>query len=153
MEYLSDDPTYLAGGLALLAVAFLIAMKVTQDGKYLVWAGVALALAVVVVGVERVWVTDNERIEATVYGLGDAVKTGDVPGVLDRLTPDVQYVAGGSTKPSADSRKLIEQSVKNAKFDFLRITHLVVSAGGQSRRGQAEFHVLCSGSFQGRTTR
>ena len=73
MEILSDDPTYLAGGLGLLAGVFLIALRLTQQGKYLVWAAVSLALALVVVGVERVWVTDNERIEETVYGLGRAV--------------------------------------------------------------------------------
>ena len=39
MEFLSEDPTYLAGGLGLLARPFLVALRVTQQGKYLVWAG------------------------------------------------------------------------------------------------------------------
>jgi len=104
MEFLSDDPTYLAGGLGLLGAVLLIATWLTQQGKFLVWAGVAFALALVVLGVERVWVTDDERIEETVYALGEAVKTSDVPGVLVRLTPDVQYVAGGRSMPSAATR-------------------------------------------------
>ena len=37
--------------------------RVTQQGKYLVWALTALGLAVAVVVIERMWVTDNERIE------------------------------------------------------------------------------------------
>ena len=41
MTYLLEDPTYLAGGLLLLAGAFLVALKVTQQGKYLVRAGIA----------------------------------------------------------------------------------------------------------------
>ena len=147
MEFLSEDPTYLAGGLGLLGGAFLIAMKLTQQGKYLVWAAVALVLALVVVGVERVWVTDNERIEETVYGLGRAVASKDVPGTLDRLTPDVQYVARGNSMPSASTRRQIEQLVQDSDFDFLQITHLKAKAGGQSRRGQAEFRVICSGSI------
>lgn len=149
MEYLSDDPTYLAGGLALIGGAFLIALRLTQEGKYLVRAVVAFALALGVVGVERVWVTDNERIEQTVYGLAEAVKASDADGVLAWLTPDVQYVAGGNSWPSLATRVLIEKNVKNARFDFLQILHLRASAGGQSRRGLAEFGVRCGGSFQG----
>ncbi len=146
MEFLSDDPTYLAGGLGLAAGVLLIAMRLTQQGKYLIWAGVALALALAVLGVERVWVTDNERVEATVYALGRAVASRDVPGVLELLTPDVQYVARGNTTHSALTRRMIEQLVRDSEFDFLQITHLKASAGGQSRRGQAEFMVRCSGS-------
>jgi hypothetical protein len=36
VTFLSEDPTYLAGFLALVAVALLVALKVTQQGKYLV---------------------------------------------------------------------------------------------------------------------
>src|SRR5436305_794166 len=100
MEFLSDDPTYLAGGLGLLAGVFLIALRITQQGKYLVWAAVLLALALVVVGVERVWVTNNERIEEAVYRLARAVERGDAPAVLEMLAPDVQYVVSGNTLPS-----------------------------------------------------
>ena len=44
MEFLSEDPTYLAGGLTILAGIFLVALKLTQQGKFLVWAGLSLAL-------------------------------------------------------------------------------------------------------------
>ena len=148
MEFLSEDPTYLAGGLGLLACAFLIALRLTQQGKYLVWAGAAFALALLVVAVERVWVTDGERIEDAVYGLGRAVAASDADGTLDRLTPDVQYVSGNQVLFSGPvARTMIHGRVSNAKFDFLRVTHLHASAGGQSRRGSAEFRVLCGGSI------
>ena len=42
MTYLSEDPTFLAGFFLVLAGAFLAALKVTQQGKYLVRAGIAL---------------------------------------------------------------------------------------------------------------
>ncbi len=48
MTYLSEDPTFLAGGLLLLAGAFLLALKVTQQGKYAIRAGVAMVMAVAV---------------------------------------------------------------------------------------------------------
>lgn len=149
MEFLSEDPTYLAGGLGLLAGAFLIALRLTQQGKFLVWAGVAFALALLVLGIERVWVTDNERIEQTVYDLGRAVAASDVPGALGLMTPDVQFVARGDPQTSETTRGMIELYVSNARFDFLRINQLRANAGGQSRRGTAEFRVVASGSFEG----
>ena len=42
MTYLSEDPTVLVGGLLLLAAAFVVALQVTQQGKYLIRALVAL---------------------------------------------------------------------------------------------------------------
>ena len=45
MTYLSEDPTYLVGGLLLFAGASAIALKVTQQGKYLLYAGIAVARA------------------------------------------------------------------------------------------------------------
>jgi hypothetical protein len=148
MEFLSEDPTYLAGGLGLLAGAFFIALKLTQQGKYLIWAGVALGLALLVVAVEQVWVTDNEQIEDVVYSLARAVEASDGPAVLAHLTSDVQYATGGNTLPGDATRSMIERAVANARFDFLRINHLRANAGGQSRRGTAEFRVVASGSFQ-----
>lgn len=69
MTYLSEDPTYLAGGLVLLAGAFFIALYSTQQGKYLIRGAVALGLALVVVVIEWLWVTDTERIEQLVYDI------------------------------------------------------------------------------------
>ncbi|GAC1475371.1 MAG: hypothetical protein NVSMB9_27760 [Isosphaeraceae bacterium] len=149
MEFLSEDATYLSGGLALIAGGFLIALRLTQQGKYLVRAVVAFVLALIVLGVEWVWVTDNERIEEAVYGLGRAVARSDTAGVLERLTDDVQYVSGGASMPGEDARGMVRDAVSKSKFDFLRITHLETNAGGQSRRGTAEFQVLCGGSYQG----
>src|SRR5262249_25395334 len=91
MTFLSEDPTYLAGGVLLLARAFLIAVRVTQQGKYLLRAGVALGLAVLVVVIEWFWVTDTERIEQVVDDLRRAVLRSDVEGVLGHLTTDVQF--------------------------------------------------------------
>ena len=148
MELFSEDPRYLAGGLAVLAVVFLLAMKVTQQGKFLVWSLVAFGLAVLVVVVEWLWVTDNEKIEQTVYGLGLAVAASDVPGALGLLNDDVRYIRGGSSLPPSQTRALVEDLVANARFDFLKINKLVANAGGQSRRGTAEFRVLAGGSIQ-----
>jgi ketosteroid isomerase-like protein len=149
MEYLSEDPTYLAGALVILAAAFLITMRVTQQGKYLLWAGVTFALAILVVLIEWLWVTDTERIQAVVYDLGRAVERSDSKAVLGHLTDDVQYSVAGVSVPSALTKTMIEEGVSNAHIDFLRISQLEASAMEQSRRGKAEFKVLASGRFSG----
>jgi ketosteroid isomerase-like protein len=149
MEYLSEDPTYLTGALVVVAIAFLIATRVTQQGKYLILAGGAFSLAIGVVLVEWFWITDTERIEAVVYDLGKAVEASDAQAVLKHLTNDVQYSSAGGTVSSEATRYMIEQAVANVHIDFLRISQLEASAMPQSRRGKAEFKVLASGSFSG----
>jgi hypothetical protein len=148
MEFLSEDPTYVLGVLGILTVGFLIALKVTQQGKYLLYATGVFALAALLVVVERLWVTDAERIEQEVYALGKAVASSDAQGVLDRLTPDVQYVIEGRNRTGEDLKERIMYAVSNAKFDVLRISKLHARAGEQSRRGTAEFKVFSSGEFQ-----
>jgi ketosteroid isomerase-like protein len=147
MTYLSEDPTFLAAGLLLLAGAFLVALNVSQQGKYLIWAGIALGLAVTVVVTEWLWVTDNERIEQVVYDLRRAVLNSDVQGVLSHLAPNVQYLQGDIALSEDATRSLVEANLSRARFDFVRISDLQISAGQQSRRGKAEFRVFTRGSL------
>ncbi len=147
MTYLSEDPTFLAGGLVLLAGAFLVALKVTEQGKYLIHAAISLALAVAIVAIEWVWVTDNERIEQVVYDLGRAVKNSDADRVLTHLTPTVQYKQGEIVLTEDMTRALIRSNLNNTRFDFVRISDLQTSSGQQTRRGSADFRVISSGSL------
>ena len=139
MEYLSEDPWPLAGALGLVALGFLVALLITQQGKHLIRAGIALGLALAVIGIEHFWVTDNERIEAVVYDLARAVGASD-PGALEaHLAPDFEAPLG------AVGRALIRAALPNIKFDFVRVSKLVVNAGAQSRQGTADFTVHASG--------
>jgi hypothetical protein len=149
MMYLSEDPTFLAVGLLLMAGAFLVALNVSQQGKYLIWAIVALGLAVTVVVIEWLWVTDNEQIEQVVYNLRRSVLHSDVQGVLSHLAPNVQYLQGDVALSEDTTRALVEANLSRARFDFVRITDLQVSAGQQSRRGKAEFRVFTRASLHG----
>jgi ketosteroid isomerase-like protein len=145
MTFLSEDPTYLAGALGVLAGAFLIALRGTQQGKYLIWALGSLGLAMTVLLVERFWITDNERIERVVYDLRRAVLASDAETVLKHLTPDVQYVQHGTSLPGEATRELIRANLSNATFDFDYIRELQTSAGRQTRRGKAEFRIYAKG--------
>ena len=148
MTFLSEDPTYLAGFLALVGVMFLMALKVTQQGKYLVWALTALGLAVTVVVIERIWVTDNERIESVIYELRRAVLVANPEDVLAQLTPDVEYVQSGISVSGETTRELIRANLANAAFDFVHVQDLQTSAGRQTRRGKAEFRIYTKGTLR-----
>ena len=148
MTFLSEDPTYLAGFLILVAGGFLMALKVTQQGKYLAWALTALGLAVAVVVIERLWVTDNERIESVVYELRRAVLAANPEDVLAQLTPDVEYVQDGISLSGEATWGLIRANLANAAFDFVHIQDLQTSAGRQTRRGTAEFRVYAKGTLR-----
>jgi ketosteroid isomerase-like protein len=148
MTYLSEDPTYLAGGLFLLAATFAIALKVTQQGKYLVWASVAGVLALAVILIEWMWVTDSERIEHVVYDVRTAVVRSDVDGVLSHLTPDITYSGSESSRDSEATRALISGYVSSVQLEFARISDLKISVGEQTRRGSAEFRVFAKGGFK-----
>jgi hypothetical protein len=147
MTYLSEDPTLLAGGLLLVAGGFVVALRVTQQGKYLIRAVIAAALAAVGVVVEWAWVTDNERIEQVVYGLRQAVANSDVEGVLDRLTPDVLYSRGDTALEGDATRELIRANLGHARFEIVQISGLETDVGEQSRRGKAEFRVFAKGTM------
>lgn len=148
MTFLSEDPTLLGGGLLLVAGAFLVALNVTQQGKYLIHAAIAFGLAVIVVVTEWLWVTDNERIEQVVYDLRKAVLSSNAEGVLAHMAPNVQYLHGDVALSEEVTRNLIRANLSHAQFDFIRISDLQISVGHQSRRGKAEFRAFARGSFR-----
>jgi hypothetical protein len=148
MTFLSEDPTYLIGALVLLSGAFVIALKGTQQGKYLLGAGVALALALAVFLIEWIWVTDNERIEKVVQDLRTAVLNSDADGVLSHLTPDVSYSDSDTSWKAEATRALIRNYISNLQLEFVRLTDLKTSVGQQTRRGTAEFRVFTKGGFK-----
>jgi hypothetical protein len=145
MTILSEDPTILGGGLAILGLVFLAALRATQQGKYLALAGTAFGLALVILATERLWVTDNERIEQVVYALRDAVANSDADGVLEHLAPKVQYDERKSLLSPEETRSMIRSRLSSAAFDFVRVSQLRTNVGRQSRRGTAEFRLVAKG--------
>src|SRR5947209_6714482 len=97
MYYLAEDPTYVLAALGLAAVACLVALQVTQQGKYLIWAGGLVALGAALFAVEQFWVTDAEQIEAVVYDLADALQASDVDRIAAHIDPKVALNLRGHT--------------------------------------------------------
>jgi hypothetical protein len=154
LYYLSEDPWPLVILFGLFGLGFLIALWITRQGKYLVWAGITLGLIFLLIGIEQVWVTDNERIERVVYDLAEAVQASDAERVLSHLAPEADIsinteMAGRPAGPL--SRALIAYSIGETlgrtRFDFVRISQLTVHAGSLSRQGRAEFLSQATGNY------
>ena len=157
MEFLSDDPTYPVAALGLAALMFVVLLKVTQQGKYLIFAGVAVAILLVWLAIERVWVTDAERIEDVVYGLAKAVERSDAAAAAEFLAPEcrleartdsedlsVRVVTGILAGPV--TRQRLDQHLPELRFDYVKVTYLRTHAGAQTRLGTADFVVHSMGT-------
>ncbi|MDB5351848.1 MAG: hypothetical protein JWN86_3095 [Planctomycetota bacterium] len=156
MEYFTEDPTYLATGLGILALVFLVMMKATQQGRYLIYAGAALGVLALLLVVERLYVTENERIEDVVYGLAKAVEASDGDGAAEFLTPDcvlersadqgnipMRLVTSRFAGPLPPDK--LKEELENYTFDYLKVTRLHANAGKLSGMGTAEFAVHTMG--------
>lgn len=152
MYYLSDDPWPPVAVLGAAALGFFVALRVTQDGKYLVRAGIALGLAALVLVVEQSWVTDNERIEAVVYDLARALRASDAEAVVGLMATDAEVVEQDEGLGTIDAG-MIRQEIKNVEIQLLNISHLAAEAGQQTRRGKATFRAYLLGIYGGRGVR
>jgi hypothetical protein len=133
MTWLSEDPWTLVSGFGVLALAFLVMLKLSQQGRYLMWAGGALAAAGLVLLVESLWVTDRERIERVVHDMADAVKAGDFDRVESHLAPEFSEGFGTISKIA------MRGAVMGLDFEFIRISQLRVHAGKRTGLGKADF--------------
>ena len=148
MSLLSEDPSFLMLVLVFVAGAFFVALKVTQQARYLFWALGTIGLTAILAVVETLWVTDAERVERVVYDLRQAVLASDAEAVLEHLTSDVEYGRNGSYLSGEQTRELIRANLSNATFEFVHINGLQTSAGSKTRRGKAEFHVYAKGTLR-----
>ena len=148
MSYLTEDPSYLLIGLGVAAACCLVALKVTQQGKFLVWAGALAAVALACFGFEHFYVTDAERVEAVVYDLAKAVEASDVERIKSHLDDKVSLTRRGRTTDGSLTLALVLPMLKQARFDFVRVGQLSAATGSQTRRGSAEFKVTATGTFQ-----
>ena len=144
MYYLIEDPTYLLIALGLAALLCLVALQVTQQGKFLIWAVGLLGAGALLFAVERLVVTDAERVEAVVYQLADAVARSDAAGVEALMTPEVVFTLRGQSGGVVPAQAFFAR-LGQVRFDFVRVRKLTTQAGSQTKRGSAEFKVSAAG--------
>jgi hypothetical protein len=147
MHYLTEDPSYLLIALGLAVLGCLVALKITQQGKFLIWAGGLAAVAALVFGLEHYWVTDAERVERVVYDLAGAVEASDVDRIKSHLDEHVTVGMRNRAIDGSIPMKLVFALLKQTRFDFVRIGQLTTSAGSQTKMGKAEFKVSATGVF------
>ena len=137
MELLLEDPTYLAGGLGILGVAFLIAVRVTQQGRYLIWALIALALAGAAAR-DRAFLGHRRRADRARglrppgCGEGFGRRAAAVPPDPGRRVRP----AGAHASSGEATRDYIRSTLTNTTFDFVRISHLKAKASPPVAAGE-----------------
>jgi ketosteroid isomerase-like protein len=149
MYFVAENPWPLLAVFGLIGLGFLVALRVTQDGRYLIRALVALGLAAVALIVEQLWVTDAERIEAVVRELADAVRRSDTEAALALMDDHVGFGIRNQSISDELDLSLIRIVLRDVKFDWLHLSRLSASAGKQTHMGQAEFKVNAGGTYQG----
>jgi hypothetical protein len=125
----------------------LLALKVTQQGKFLFWALGLLVMAGVVFGVEHFWVTDAERVEAVVYDLAAAVQASNVDQIKAHLDEKVTIGTKDRTMDGSAPLRLVFMLLQNSHFDSVMISQLTTSVGRQSRVGKANFQAIATGAY------
>jgi len=143
MTWISENPWPVAGTLLGAAVVCLALLRFTTQGRFLVWGLGAAGLAVLLLGVERFWVTDRERIEGTLYAMADAARRSDYEGLEGLLAPEFG-------KPSLIGRAYIRGTLEATEFEFINLSGMNVGRPGRQTR-QATAEVTARASWKEKT--
>ena len=138
MNWLFEDPTLLivSGVLieALLAVVFVNTRQIKVAASM---AGV-LALVLAGLAVERIVVTDYEKIEAALDGAARSMRANNVAGVLDQIDPKAAGMRR-TVEATLGRARVTDAKVKDLKVEFHRLT--------SPPTAEAEFIGNVKGSF------
>jgi hypothetical protein len=151
---LSENPWPIVSAFGLVALFFLIASWTTGNRKYLVFGLSTVAIAILLILIEQVWVTDRERIEWVIYDIARAAQSSNANGVLEHLAPEASLGASdnlprrrfgvfGHSVTEAGIRDLLSRT----QFDYVRVYHVTVNVGTLSRQGRAEFQSQAVGTY------
>jgi hypothetical protein len=161
MSILIENPWPLVWVLGAVGVGCLVALRITQRGRYLVLAFGCVAAALLLLAVDALVLTDVERIEHVLDELVSASRRSDADAALSLLTDDVSLTQGSSlpdTPPSAARRSLegtitrsiIHDTLDDVRFDFIHIDNPTITAGQITRQGRAEFRLYAKGTVHSR---
>lgn len=151
MTLIVEDPWPLIWICAFAIPASLLALRVTQQGKFLFLALGALGLAALLLLIDTLVVTDTERIEQTLEQLIAATRRSDGDAFNALLTTDVSLGqnSGSTNLSGAAARAVIKATLEATEFDFITIGKRAISAGRLTRQGTADFRVFTAGTIQG----
>ncbi|MDX2035234.1 MAG: hypothetical protein SFX72_01185 [Isosphaeraceae bacterium] len=145
-HYVSEDPWPISAFLAALAFVFLVLLRTRQDGRDFLRMLACLAMIGILLIVERVWVTENERVEQVVAELIDALSHSDGDRAAALFAPEITIGVSRDSQRLDLDRNAFRALLSTITFDWLRISRLTTHAGAQTRQGSAEFRVSAGGS-------
>jgi len=131
MTTLLEDPTRLiVAGVALEVILGLILLR-TGRGVLLVAIGVVLLVVLAGVGLERVVVTERERVEAVFYAGAAALEANDRQAILALIDPS-----------DDDTRKLMEWALRRVHFVRVKINELSIEVDDAADPPTARAHLI-----------
>ncbi|HEV3340328.1 MAG TPA: hypothetical protein VG125_08220 [Pirellulales bacterium] len=140
MSWLFEDPTTLIVAGALIEV--LLAVALVKSGRAVLALPMIGVLALVGLGVlvERLVVTDGERVETALNGVCRALMANDVEDVLSYIDPE----AGGI-------RSHVRSALPSAHITDARLYDLMIHVNDNTNppSAQADFTGRVKGRFQG----
>jgi len=122
--------------IGIVAVAMLATILVSTRQAWALWAMIGvLVLVFAGVGLERLVVTDVERVEATLYGAADALEDNDLTRLLE------QYVSPDPVD-AIDARRQAISAMGLVEITSVKISNLTVRINRLTSppTAETEFH-------------
>lgn len=117
-----EDPTYIIA-ISILVVCILSVMLVTTGRGVFLYAMIGVLVAgVALVGFERWYVTEKERVEAAVFALCDAVKAEDIPAVRALIAEKTVKDIRSRASSEIQRYQVTQIKINNLKINFDRPT-------------------------------
>lgn len=85
--YFGENPWPIIIGLLVIAVICLALLFVTQNGRYLIKALIALSFVALLLLIDWAWKTDREKIAEVVIKIANAVQRNDIETLRGQLAP------------------------------------------------------------------
>lgn len=131
----AEDVWTLIWVIALLALVLLIAMVATRRSRLLIGIVSLAALAVVLLVIERLWVTDRERVDAIIDDIAQSVRQGDTEGIVRHLAPQCHY---GSLDREG-IRRMVDSVFHTFELEKLTISSRKTELFSRRKEATAEF--------------
>lgn len=133
-----DRVSIILYGAVIEAILAIILWR-TGRGRYLTMMVVVAAVVLVLLVVERLVVTDRERITATLESARAAVQANDLPGVLDQIAPSAK-----------EARQYTELALRRLEFSEARIRDLKINIDNRAKPPVAKAQLTGFTSFKDR---
>ena len=127
--------------LALAELVLLIAMVGTGRGRFLVWIGMLAALAVFLVVLEWLIVTDRERVDGIVDQMARAVRNEDIDELLRHLAPQCHF--GAMDREAV--RQLAASVLHEIEVDRVTVSDRTTQVFPRQKQATAEFLAVVRG--------